>query len=242
MVLYDPRRTWGPRGICRPEDDHLFFAGGDGHAAGESTKKAWSLAKEICAMCPVLSECRRDTLGELEGVWGGRDPLERRNEREKLKKAIDTWPEELRLQWAQEIHGLRTSGLKWAEIQQSTGMPPGVAERLWGLWNDRIQKQPKPVKAVVDLPLPEPKEERSAFPDRPGQRDAWVRNNGLIRDAWYRGETPDRKWVHLNCFSGRGQVNKWFPAEDVKLYRPVAAVILNYRARPDAPEVLDATG
>ncbi len=191
-------------------------------------------------MCPVLEECQRDTLGEIDGVWGGLDPLERRKAREKLTKAIDGWEEPLRLEWAREIHALRGSGLKWVDIQQRTGIPAGAGEKLFALWDMVLKDAEDSPPRVVDLPLPEPEESPAgrhpAFPDRLGRRDAWVRNNGLMSDAWYRAETPDREWIYLTVFSGRGQVLKWFPANEVWVYRPVAVVIREFTARPDEPK------
>jgi hypothetical protein len=238
MVLYDPHRRWAHRGICRWEDRALFFAEGGmpNRRPAENVQKLWDQAKEICAMCPVLAECQRDTLGEEYGVYGGRDPYERWRIRKVMNRSIVRWPEERRLAWAKEIYFLRKElGMGWRAIQTRTGMPESAAQTLYALWKDRLaEEKEKAAKAdIIDLDLPEPEAAKPDFPERPGRRHAWVRNNGLIADGWYRGETPDGQWINLTVFSGRGQVHKWFRKDDVHLYRPQAVVILNYAERPD---------
>jgi WhiB family redox-sensing transcriptional regulator len=240
--LFDLSRAWGAQGICRPEDDHLFFAGGDGHQPGDSTKKAWAQAKEICAMCPVLDECRRDTLGEIHGVWGGLSPPERQRARRAFGKALMEGPEEERLAWAERIHALREEGAKWADVQQKTGVPVSVCELLWGVWDALLQERGAKGE-VVDLPLPEPEGRRELkFPERPGDRHLWARHNGMITDAWYRGQTPDGEWLCIETWAGRGRsVKKWIRRRDAKVYRPQPVMILNYAGRPKDDQQHDLT-
>lgn len=235
MVLYDPHRRWGPRAACRWEDRGLFFADGGtpSRQPAEGVQELWDQAKEICAMCPVIAECRRDTLGEEYGVYGGLDQHERYRIRKVMSRAVDRWPESRRLAWAEEIYTLRKSGgMHWRAIQTRTGMPPSAAEKLFDLWKQHLSSQKAKAK-VEDLRLPDTQTKRP-FPEKAGRRHAWVRNNGLLCDAWYRGETADGAWINLTTFSGRGSVNKWFRKEDVHLYRPQVVVVLNYAARPEA--------
>lgn len=247
MALYDPHRKWAPRGICRWEDRHLFFSPGGqpNRSPAKVTQARWDQAKEICAMCPVREECRRDTAGEEYGVYGGLDEHQRYLIRRRLYRAVDNWPSSRRLAWGEEMWKLRQAELTWSQILSRTGIPAGVGEKLLAVWTAHLAEKAEnePLAEVVDLELPEPKAERlPPFPDRPGRRNCWVRHRGIVSDGHYRGETPDGKYIQATTFAGRGQVNKWFAAEDVKLYHPVAAVILNYKARPDALEALDATG
>ncbi|MFG3718206.1 WhiB family transcriptional regulator [Streptomyces massasporeus] len=234
MVLYDPHRRWGPRGICRWEDRGLFFADGGtpSRQPAEGVQELWDQAKEICAMCPVIKECQRDTLGEEYGVYGGLDQHERYRIRKVMSRAVDRWPDSRRMAWAQEIYTLRQSGMAWRAIQTRTGLPPSAAEKLFDLWEQR-PKTKKPKAEVVELQMPDALLTKQPFPEQPGRRHAWVRNNGLIADAWYRGETPDGEWINVTTFSGRGSVNKWFRKEDVHLYRPQVVVVLHYAARPE---------
>lgn len=69
--------SWQEHGACRNADETLFF-----HPEGEtgSTKeRRISAAKEVCAECPVLAQCRDYALsrGEDFGIWGGMSEDER---------------------------------------------------------------------------------------------------------------------------------------------------------------------
>jgi hypothetical protein len=243
MVLYDPHRKWAPRGICRWEERDIFFAKGGqpDRKPGKAVLDKWEQAKEICAMCPVLKECQRDTLGEEYGVFGGLDQFERYKIRMALRQAVRRWPEERQQAWGKELHALRQAGMLWSTIYTRTGLPSSAAEWLVSRYAESRPEQPEPTAKVVDLPLPEPADSRSpAFPDKPGRRDAWVRHRGVVSDGWYRGETPDGAWLCLTTDAGRGQVHKWARAEDVRLYRPVAVIVMNYAGRPDEQHDLTA--
>ncbi|MET9385272.1 WhiB family transcriptional regulator [Streptomyces sp. NPDC002928] len=229
-MLFDPHRQWAPRGICRWEDRELFFAdaGQPNRRPSKAVQAKWNQAKEICAMCPAKAECERDTLGEQYGVFGGRDQYQRFQIRMQMPKAVKAWPKERQLTWGRELHSLREHGLSWQKIQDQCGLPLGASEYLVKTWVAHLEERRKNRRTqaeIVDLPLPE---SRNAFPDRHGRRHAWVRNNGLFSDAWYRGETADGEWINLTTFSGRGQVHKWFPKTDVRIYRPQAVVIMSY--------------
>ena len=238
MVLYDPHRRWSPRAICRWEDRSLFFAEAGMHnrKPAPAVQALWDQAKEICAMCPVLKECRRDTLGEVYGVFGGLDSYERHMIRRQLTRAIPHWPKDRRLTWAREVYRLRTAGLRWSAIQIQTGLPQSAGELLYRIWEKHLSEVGGKGQ-VVDLELPELVEEDDKegrpFPEKVGRRHAWVRHRGGISDAWYRGETPDGEWFCVTVLAGRGQTHKWVHKDDVQLYRPQAAVILNYIGRPD---------
>ena len=67
-MLYDPKRSWWPDGECQWTDPEPFFAPGGqlDRTPSPATQTQWNRAKEVCARCPVLAECRRDTLGEQE--------------------------------------------------------------------------------------------------------------------------------------------------------------------------------
>jgi WhiB family redox-sensing transcriptional regulator len=62
---------WQLQGSCREADPTLFF-----HPEGErgpARRNRDAAAKEICAGCPVIDECRKHALAVREpyGVWGG---------------------------------------------------------------------------------------------------------------------------------------------------------------------------
>lgn len=239
-MLFDVERRWWPKAICRWEDRGLFFAEGGmvNRKPSGTVQELWDQAKEICAMCPALNECQRDTLGEPFGVFGGRDQYERYRIRSVMAAAVKRWPVERQLTWGRQLHYMREGGVSWSTIQLQSGMPITAAAWLIERWKELRPKTAAPV-AIVDLELPVLVRERPSFPTRPGRRHAWARHNGLVSDAWYRGETSDGAWVQVTTTAGRGQTQKWIKAEDVYLYRPQAVVILNYVERPDDERTRD---
>ncbi len=68
---------WQLQGSCRGLDSALFF-----HPEGErgpARANREAKAKQICAACPVLEQCRQHALAVHEpyGVWGGLSESER---------------------------------------------------------------------------------------------------------------------------------------------------------------------
>jgi WhiB family redox-sensing transcriptional regulator len=68
---------WQLLGTCRGADSELFF-----HPEGERGPRRDNreqAAKAICAVCPVLQQCRTAALAAREpyGVWGGLSEHER---------------------------------------------------------------------------------------------------------------------------------------------------------------------
>ena len=62
--------------LCAQIDPNLFFPEGMGGQIAVAVKQA----KQICAWCPILPDCRQwalDTRQQI-GVWGGLDEHERR--------------------------------------------------------------------------------------------------------------------------------------------------------------------
>jgi WhiB family redox-sensing transcriptional regulator len=238
-TLFDVRRPWWPQHACQAEDWHLFFAEGGmaSRPPGAATQAKWDQAKEICAGCPVLAECRRDTLGEEYGVYGGLDQYERYKARRALAKQAKRWTTAMRLEWGQALLILRDRGYSLREIMTLTGVLPTLAVRLLEEAEKAREKAAQEKAAgVVDLPLPElPVRGPRPFPDRPGRRHAWVRRGAVISDAFYRAQTPDGAFFYMKTKTSRGgETHTWIKAEHVHFYHPQPVVILNYRERPDA--------
>jgi WhiB family redox-sensing transcriptional regulator len=68
---------WQFQGACREADENLFF-----HPEGErgaARRRRADAAKSICATCPVVQECREQSLAVREpyGGWGGLSEDER---------------------------------------------------------------------------------------------------------------------------------------------------------------------
>lgn len=71
------RWEWQLHGACREADSTLFFH--PESERGPARRNRDAAAKEICATCPVLAECRAHALTTREpyGVWGGMSEDER---------------------------------------------------------------------------------------------------------------------------------------------------------------------
>src|SRR4051812_26924324 len=83
-ILGDLDRDWMSRALCRllplSEVDEIFFPiNGRSHQAKHEYERKVTRAKKICSHCPVAVECDgyRKSIGDDNGVWGGRDELDR---------------------------------------------------------------------------------------------------------------------------------------------------------------------
>lgn len=240
-MLFDPERRWIDRGACRSADPELFFPEGSpkvGKIPSEDVQQKWDKAKRVCARCPVLEECRRDTLGEESGVWGGQDERERWLMRGRLARATKRWDPKLRLAWGKELAALRDGGVGWVSLRLMTGFGQAAAEPLISEWEEHsAARRREAARRVVDLPLPELEGlKQKPFPLVDGSRHAWVRHNGIIADAHYRAETSDGEWIFVQIKAGRGNSMKWVPRHDVHIYRPQPRVVQPYINRPDTAE------
>jgi WhiB family redox-sensing transcriptional regulator len=82
-------RLWMRRAACVGRDD-LYFGP---HGEPEQERRARvAKAKQLCATCPVLAECR-ETVDRMEGgqvpdrvagIWAGETPRERHNRRRRM--------------------------------------------------------------------------------------------------------------------------------------------------------------
>ena len=73
----DDTTNWRALSRCRDVDPELFFPIGKGVLAERQTYAA----KQVCARCPVIDDCRREAFEEPIaefGVFGGLDEYERR--------------------------------------------------------------------------------------------------------------------------------------------------------------------
>lgn len=235
--LFDVRRPWWPQHACREEDLPLFFAGGMiNRRPSDRVQLLWDQAKEICQGCPVMAACRRDTLGEEYGVWGGLDQHQRYAVRRALVKVAKGWTPQTRLKWGRALLTLRDQGMSLREILTLSGVLPSLAAVLIEEAEEARDKAEQAAAAgIVDLPLPEPETRtQRPFPDRPGRRHAWVRRGAVISDAFYRAQTPDGAFFFMKTRTSRGgETHTWVPAEHVRFYHPQPVVILEYRERPD---------
>ncbi|GAA1877459.1 WhiB family transcriptional regulator [Pseudonocardia ailaonensis] len=68
---------WQRHGACRGMDSGFFFHPENERGPARTNRER--RAKEICAACPVIEQCRRHALEVQEpyGVWGGLSEHER---------------------------------------------------------------------------------------------------------------------------------------------------------------------
>jgi WhiB family redox-sensing transcriptional regulator len=87
---------WRSAGACLSADPDLFFP----VATGPVAVKQMTMARRICAGCPVRQQCLDFAMrtGETHGVWGGTTPEERirarraRTQRRRRARMSPSWP------------------------------------------------------------------------------------------------------------------------------------------------------
>lgn len=80
------KKNWQDEALCKGKDNDIFFP----DDATPMTSKRVKLAKEICKVCPVRTECLYIAISTDErfGIWGGFSPRERKAIRREFKKEI----------------------------------------------------------------------------------------------------------------------------------------------------------
>ena len=75
-LSHEGAHGWAAKGACRHADPELFFP----VAPGGPALTQLARAKDICAGCPVRTQCLEFALetGQDFGVWGGASEEERR--------------------------------------------------------------------------------------------------------------------------------------------------------------------
>jgi WhiB family redox-sensing transcriptional regulator len=75
-LRHEGAHAWAAKGACRHADPELFFP----VAPGGPALTQLARAKDICAGCPVRTQCLEFALetGQDFGVWGGASEEERR--------------------------------------------------------------------------------------------------------------------------------------------------------------------
>lgn len=72
---FGQHESWRALAACRGLDTDLFYPEG----RGSTLRKREAYAKDICASCPVATECRQAAVRQPEryGIWGGLTESER---------------------------------------------------------------------------------------------------------------------------------------------------------------------
>ncbi len=75
-----PVEEWQDKAACRGPQSSLFFPPPRTEPRDEKIERE-ALAKSICNQCSVVTDCLTHALdvGEVHGIWGGRNEIERRN-------------------------------------------------------------------------------------------------------------------------------------------------------------------
>jgi WhiB family transcriptional regulator, redox-sensing transcriptional regulator len=78
-IAADTLGTWAEHATCASTDPEIFFP-----AKGDPGTQA----RQVCGRCPVSDNCLAYALqsGEEFGIWGGLDPGERKNLRQRSRE------------------------------------------------------------------------------------------------------------------------------------------------------------
>lgn len=211
-MYVDPERRWALREdrACRGTDPELWFS---------DDRQDQRQAKALCQTCPVLSECRRDALGEGYGIFGGLDADGRRAERKRLVEEAVTWPTEKRLYFGRLIAGVKRRWGNWTRVRELTGIQSDLAEVLLKEWEahqqevrrERIARQQERFDAL-ELPGRPPQ------PPRPGRKDAWVWHERVWKDADVEGVSSDGRYYYVTVGPRSVKTMYWLPVRDVHIY------------------------
>ena len=67
------RPAWHTEAACSGLGNEMFFA-----SRGSPSVTQARAARAVCAVCPVIEQCREAGLGEKYGIWGGTTERDRR--------------------------------------------------------------------------------------------------------------------------------------------------------------------
>ena len=163
-MIVDFKREWLSRATCRGMDPETFFTD---HSLVSVTKNEpsskvlaqWLKAKKICATCPVRLQCARAHLGETEGVWGGLDPVERKELREKYAAQIYRLTGPLKAEYAEMAYRLKNHPkLTLQDVTRLMGLPASTVRYLAD-WHEEVtlsggsQAEEAPL-TVEEIPRP----------------------------------------------------------------------------------------
>lgn len=232
-MIVDLEKKWLPQARCRGVENDLFFPdhGVDVYKSGPtpSVAKHWERAKDFCLDCPVMLQCGRDFLGEIEGVYGGYDPIERRRLRLAHSTTVnDLPPGPRRREYARLAYQLRSNPrYKKGDVERLMGLREGTVNSLVEDHTAYLEAQqrariPRRIRRATG---------RTATPidwpsGPPESADAWVHYHGTVIHAHYLGETEDGAWLYMKGpISGKEDSMSWFRKKDVKLTRKVSRTV-----------------
>lgn len=243
-MIVDLEKRWIGKALCSTRDPELFFtdqAAGTEPLSNPSARvqRLWDAAKQVCAECPVMKECARDNLGEIEGVWGGLDPAQRIQLRAQHATNIRKLTGPLKQEYMDLAWHLKYERhLSMTDVARTIGVGVPTATFLIDLEKERredierkAQAEAKAASAAVSGPAEDavvvslPNAEFPAKP--PTEGDAWVRYGRRVVWGYYLGQTDDDQWFYLKIKLLAQEYSVcWIKAQDVKLVKPVARNVL----------------
>lgn len=240
-MIVDLNKRWMDENnmACVTKEPEMFFidiSTGTLANPGRKIQAKWDRAKAVCATCPVMQECARDNLGEVEGVWGGLDPTQRVELRVRHANNVRRLTGALKVEYAKLAHDLRQkSRYSYAEIGRIMGLPYPTTQYLEEWYFGWLAENPEPVKTKpgkvtdVELPLADVLEIKLEFPENPpaSGADAWIKYGRRVVHGNYLGQTEDDAWYYFKIkLLGPEYSVCWIKAEDVKLCRDVTRNVL----------------
>jgi WhiB family redox-sensing transcriptional regulator len=97
--------AWRDHAACKGADNFLFF---------DDDKRLWKTARAMCAVCPVISQCREWALSypgkDLFGFWAGMTQRERINHQNNQQEH-PTCPTPVHLRRTGRVSGIKYGGL-----------------------------------------------------------------------------------------------------------------------------------
>ena len=228
-MIVDLERRWVGRALCTGMPSHVFFIDHSVKALESPTLKIqdkWDAAKKVCGNCPVKALCARDSLGEIEGVWGGLDPAERQRLRTVHSQEVRRMTGPRKDEYAALAYHLhKEQALAYPDVARKVGVSIGTAKHLVHLHTEaRLAR----AKAEKDTVVPEADIIPMTKADWPGKApadgDGWVRYCGRVVRGYYLGQTSDGEWYQMKVPLSKEYSTAWFKAEDVKILRRVQRV------------------
>lgn len=212
--MIDVHRRWMDQAACGGSDLGIFFPESIVPGGRETPKKhEWDKAKRICYRCPVMESCRRDTLGEIYGVWGGLDPEQRLEMRRKISRRVRDFSPEKKREVGKFIAALRRKKVATVDILRMVGLTHSAMEHVES-WYTHDQANPN----TVYLPGCAPKKAGIPVSDEERRRILNLARQGILtyrQIAETVGRTPNtvRSIIHRSKEKSAQGVEEVSPGE-----------------------------
>lgn len=127
-------RAWLQQARCASAPTAFFFAEHGEKSLTNPTKKlqrAWDKAKDFCYDCPVMLVCARNSVGEVDGVWGGLDPAQRYEIRVNRARRLRNLPPERKIRYGRQVFNMRRNqDITWPDTARQMGINVSTARYL----------------------------------------------------------------------------------------------------------------